>query len=169
MAVGGTDRAGASWDGAPALPVIALSEGPALPQCHLDGVVAVEPAAGGVGRLPRLVAETGASRRAEFDRFGGRPSSTLVGRTNGALGTAEIWTARAVGGLTRSAVYASLAKTRYKASLTVVAFSQSLNRGRDTHWVQRTRELTASAGTRVTINDRAPTRDRWNLRIVEVR
>ena len=47
--------------------------------------------------------------------------------------------------------------------------SQSLNRGSDTHWVQRTRELTASAGTRVTINDRAPTRDRWNLRIVEVR
>jgi hypothetical protein len=148
----------------------------------------------------------------------------LVGRTNGALGTAEIWTARAAGRLTRSAIHASLARTRYKASLTVVAFSdasgigagegaqartgaptatlttteddswvfgvgndwdrsrrrrlgpnqtmvsQSLNRaGNDTHWVQRTTESTAAAGTRVTINDTAPTRDRWNLRIVEVR
>ena len=154
---------------------------------------------------------------------GGSLSWTLVGRTNGALGTAEIWSARAAGTLTRSAIHASLAKTRYKASLTVVAFSdasgigagegahaktgpptasltttaddswvfgvgndwdrsrrrrlgpnqtmvsQSINRGNDTHWVQRTRESTASAGTRVTINDTAPTLDRWNLRIVEVR
>ena len=154
---------------------------------------------------------------------GGSLSWTLVGRTNGALGTAEIWSARAAGTLTRSAIHASLAKTRYKASLTVVAFSdasgigagegahartgpptaslmttaddswvfgvgndwdrsrrrrlgpnqamvsQSINRGNDTHWVQRTTESTASAATRVTINDTAPTRDRWNLRIVEVR
>src|SRR6266404_4979117 len=38
----------------------------------------------------------------------------------------------------------------------------------DTYWVQRQTNLTASSGTSVTINDTAPTGDRYNLSIVEV-
>src|SRR5262249_9695518 len=38
----------------------------------------------------------------------------------------------------------------------------------DTYWVQRTTSVTPVAGTVVTINDTAPTADRWNLTIVEV-
>jgi hypothetical protein len=38
----------------------------------------------------------------------------------------------------------------------------------DTYWVQRTTAATPVAGTAVTINDTAPTGDRWNLTIVEV-
>ena len=38
----------------------------------------------------------------------------------------------------------------------------------DTYWVQRTTSATPVAGTAVTINDTAPTGDRWNLTIVEV-
>ena len=39
----------------------------------------------------------------------------------------------------------------------------------DTYWVQRQNNPTPAAGTTVTINDTAPTTDRWNLSIVEVR
>jgi hypothetical protein len=39
----------------------------------------------------------------------------------------------------------------------------------DTYWVQRTTTAVASAGTSVTINDTAPTGDRYNLSICEIR
>jgi hypothetical protein len=38
----------------------------------------------------------------------------------------------------------------------------------DTFWTQRTTALTGAAGSVVSINDSAPTADRWNLSIVEV-
>ena len=38
----------------------------------------------------------------------------------------------------------------------------------DTYWVQRRTTTTSAAGTVVTINDTAPTTDRWNLSIVEI-
>lgn len=38
----------------------------------------------------------------------------------------------------------------------------------DTFWVQRQDITTPTAGTQVTINDTAPTTDRWNLAIVEI-
>ncbi|HET9642394.1 MAG TPA: galactose oxidase-like domain-containing protein, partial [Burkholderiaceae bacterium] len=38
----------------------------------------------------------------------------------------------------------------------------------DTYWVQRLSDPVATAGSVVTINDTAPTTDRWNLSIVEV-
>ena len=39
----------------------------------------------------------------------------------------------------------------------------------DTYWVQRTAGAVAASGTTVTINDTAPTTDRYNLTLVEVR
>jgi hypothetical protein len=39
----------------------------------------------------------------------------------------------------------------------------------DTYWVQRTTAVTPLGGTSVTINDTAPTTDRWNLSLCEVR
>ena len=39
----------------------------------------------------------------------------------------------------------------------------------DTYWVQRQTATTPASGTLVTINDTAPTTDRYNLSIVEVR
>ena len=39
----------------------------------------------------------------------------------------------------------------------------------DTYWVQSTNAPTATAGTPVTINDTAPTNDRWNLTAVEIK
>jgi hypothetical protein len=38
----------------------------------------------------------------------------------------------------------------------------------DTYWVQRTSGLIALSGTSVTINDTAPTTDRYNLSLVEI-
>jgi len=38
----------------------------------------------------------------------------------------------------------------------------------DTYWVQRQNAATANAGTAVTINDTAPTSDRWDLAAIEV-
>ena len=38
----------------------------------------------------------------------------------------------------------------------------------DSLWVQRQTTTTAAAGTRVTINDVAPTTDRWNLALIEI-
>jgi Domain of unknown function (DUF1929)/Bacterial Ig domain/Galactose oxidase, central domain len=38
----------------------------------------------------------------------------------------------------------------------------------DTFWTQRTSALTGAAGSTVTINDTAPTGDRWNMSVVEV-
>jgi hypothetical protein len=52
------------------------------------------------------------------------------------------------------------------ASQTMV--HQYLATGGDTFWVQRQTNKTATAGTSVTINDTAPTADRYNLTIVEV-
>ena len=46
---------------------------------------------------------------------------------------------------------------------------QSLPSVGDTYWVQRQTNPTPVVGTTVTINDTAPTNDRWNLSIVEVR
>jgi hypothetical protein len=45
---------------------------------------------------------------------------------------------------------------------------QFLSPSGDTFWVQRRPEPTPVAGTTVTINDTAPTTDRWNLALVEV-
>ncbi len=39
----------------------------------------------------------------------------------------------------------------------------------DTYWVQRQTGLTATSGTVVAINDTAPTADRWNLALIEIR
>ena len=38
----------------------------------------------------------------------------------------------------------------------------------DTYWVQRQNTATSTAGTSTTINDTAPTADRWNLALIEV-
>jgi hypothetical protein len=47
--------------------------------------------------------------------------------------------------------------------------SQFLATDGDTFWVQRQNGLIAASGTVVTINDTAPTTDRFNLTICEVR
>ena len=153
---------------------------------------------------------------------GGRLRWVLIGRTNTELGTSEIWSARAVGRLSRAAIKASLTKTGYKVSLTVLAFSRAPGTGAsksasaitgapnasltttqaqswvfavgndseravkrtlgpgqtlvsqatdaagDSHWVQSTKAPTNAARTRVTINDTAPTKDRWNLELIEI-
>jgi hypothetical protein len=39
----------------------------------------------------------------------------------------------------------------------------------DTYWVQRTTTAVAASGTSITINDTAPTSDRYNFTIVEIR
>ncbi len=46
---------------------------------------------------------------------------------------------------------------------------QFLSPSGDTFWTQRQTATTAAAGTTVTINDTAPTADRWDLALVEVR
>jgi hypothetical protein len=46
--------------------------------------------------------------------------------------------------------------------------SEATDPARDTYWVQSTTAHTASAGTLVTINDTAPTTDRWNLELIEI-
>jgi len=38
----------------------------------------------------------------------------------------------------------------------------------DTYWVQRESSLTSKAGTKVTINDKSPTTDVWNLVLIEI-
>ena len=45
---------------------------------------------------------------------------------------------------------------------------QYLSSSGDTYWMQRQNAPTTSAGTAVTINDTAPTGDRYNLSICEV-
>lgn len=45
---------------------------------------------------------------------------------------------------------------------------QNLSFVNDTYWVQRQNNVTPASGTSVTINDTAPTSDRYNLSIVEV-
>ncbi len=47
--------------------------------------------------------------------------------------------------------------------------SQATDSAGDTYWVQSTTAPTASTGTPVTINDTAPTTDRWNLELIEIR
>jgi hypothetical protein len=46
---------------------------------------------------------------------------------------------------------------------------QSLSPNGDTYWVQRTTSPVPLGGTTVTVGDTAPTTDRWNLSVVEVR
>jgi hypothetical protein len=46
--------------------------------------------------------------------------------------------------------------------------SEATDPAGDTYWVQSTTTPTASAGTVVTINDTAPTTDRWNLELIEI-
>jgi hypothetical protein len=46
---------------------------------------------------------------------------------------------------------------------------QYLSPNGDTYWVQRTTSPVPLSGTTVTINDTAPTTDRYNLSIVEVK
>jgi hypothetical protein len=46
--------------------------------------------------------------------------------------------------------------------------SQFLTTNDDTFWVQRTTNTVGTAGTTVTINDTAPTTNRYNLTIVEI-
>ena len=45
---------------------------------------------------------------------------------------------------------------------------QTFDSSRDTYWVQSTEGLTKEAGTKVTINDTAPTKDPYDLILVEV-
>ena len=45
---------------------------------------------------------------------------------------------------------------------------QYLSPSGDTYWLQRTNAQTPAAGTAVTINDTAPTADKWDLALVEV-
>jgi hypothetical protein len=45
---------------------------------------------------------------------------------------------------------------------------QFLSPSGDTFWTQRQTAPTPAAGTTVTINDLAPTADRWDLALVEV-
>jgi hypothetical protein len=52
------------------------------------------------------------------------------------------------------------------AGQTVVA--QETDPVGDTYWVQSTDAPTPAAGTKVTINDTAPTRDRWDLALVAI-
>jgi len=153
----------------------------------------------------------------------------LVRRTNGQLGTAEIWRAFAPSTLANVTVTATLSQS-VAASITVVTFtgtdttgtsgsgaigassSASASSGAptaslvttrngswvfgvgddwdnatartvgtnqtmvhqylatvgDTYWVQRQTSTTPASGTVVTINDTAPTSDRYDLTIVEV-
>jgi hypothetical protein len=46
---------------------------------------------------------------------------------------------------------------------------QYLSPNGDTYWVQRTTSAVSLGGTTVTVSDTAPTTDRWNLSVVEVR
>jgi len=46
---------------------------------------------------------------------------------------------------------------------------QFLSPSGDTYWMQRTTNAVPNSGTSVTINDTAPTADRWNLFIAEIR
>jgi hypothetical protein len=46
--------------------------------------------------------------------------------------------------------------------------SEATDPAGDTYWVQSTTTPTASAKTVVTINDTAPTNDRWNLELIEI-
>lgn len=153
----------------------------------------------------------------------------LVRRTNGQMGTAEIWRAFAPTTLANTTVIATLSQS-VAASITVVTFtgtdttgtsgsgaigaaaSASASSGAptaslvttrngswvfgvgddwdnatartlgtnqtmvhqylasvgDTYWVQQQNAPTPSSGTTVTINDTAPTADRYNLTIVEI-
>ena len=84
----------------------------------------------------------------------GAPSASLVATRNGSwvFGVGNDFdraTARTVG-----------------ANQTMV--HQSLSSTGDTYWVQRQNNITPLSGTSVTINDTAPTGDRYNLTIVEV-
>jgi hypothetical protein len=173
-------------------------------------------AAGGTGAAPNTTV-TGVS--------GGGLTWTLVRRTNGQTGTAEIWRAFATGLLTNATVTASLSQSQ-NGSITVMAFAgvnattpvgavgggsagtgaptaslttqganswvfgvgqdwdgavartvganqtmvhQYLSTVGDSYWVQRQNATVQPAGTAVTINDTAPTGDRYNLSIVEIR
>ena len=60
---------------------------------------------------------------------GGGLTWTLAKRTNGQLGTAEIWTARAAGALSAAAITATLAKPGYGEALTVLAFAAAPGTG----------------------------------------
>jgi hypothetical protein len=84
----------------------------------------------------------------------GAPSATLTTTQNGSLviGVGNDWDnaiARTVG-----------------AGQTIV--HQDLASVGDTYWVQRQNAQTLSSGTSVTINDTAPTADRYNLSICEI-
>ena len=46
--------------------------------------------------------------------------------------------------------------------------SQATDAAGNTQWVQSTKTPTALAKTVVTINDTAPTKDRWNLELIEI-
>jgi hypothetical protein len=154
---------------------------------------------------------------------------TLVQRTNGQSGSAEIWRAFATSTLSSVAVTASLSQSVI-SSITVMSFSgvstsgtngsgaigavgsksaatgaptaslvstlnnswvigvgndfdnavartvgagqtlihQYLTPAGDTYWVQMETNSIPAAGTSVTINDTAPTKDRFNLSIVEI-
>ena len=160
---------------------------------------------------------------------GGGLTWTLVQRTNGQSGTAEIWRAFAATPLTNATVTATLSQS-VVSSLTVMSFtgvntggtngsgaigatgsksaatgapvatlvttgtnswvlgvgndydkavSRSVGSGQtlvhqdlasvgDTYWVQMLSTPVAASGTTVTINDTAPTTDRYNLSIVEI-
>ena len=84
----------------------------------------------------------------------GAPTATLVTTRDGSLvlGVGNDWD---------SAIGRSVGAGQ-------VLVHQDLASVGDTYWVQRQAAVTASSGTSVTINDTAPTSDRYNLSIVEV-
>jgi hypothetical protein len=113
---------------------------------------------------------------------------TLVKRTNTQAGTAEIWRAFATSPLSQVRVTATLSQS-VTSSITVMTFTgvdtsgangsgaigaivhqdlQSSLSGTDTFWVQMQNAPTPLNGTTVTINDTAPTKDRYDLSICEV-
>jgi Galactose oxidase-like, Early set domain/Bacterial Ig domain/Galactose oxidase, central domain len=173
--------------------------------------------------LLAFVASDGPAAAQTVTVSGAGLSWTLVKRSNGQSGDAEIWSARAPTQLTSASVTATQAHGGYDQSLTVVAFkgaggvgavagksaasgapsvaltttrasslalgvgndydnaiARTLGAGQvmahqwldtatgDTFWTQRTSALTGAAGSTVTINDTAPTGDRWNMSVVEV-
>jgi RHS repeat-associated protein len=153
---------------------------------------------------------------------GGGLTWTLASRSNGALGTAEVWQAHAATTITDK-ITATLAVAGYDGSITIATFTgaaatvgatgtgsgttgaptatltttintrvvwaaghawthsaavtpvigQSLvhqyrdTRVRDTYWTQKA-PTTPRAGTKVTIADTTPTKDRWELAAVEI-
>jgi hypothetical protein len=98
---------------------------------------------------------TGTGASGSFSAASGAPTGTI------ATQSANSW----VWGVGTD--WASATARTVPANQTMV--HQYLSANGDTYWVQRQNALTPIAGTSVTINDTAPTADRYNLVVVEIR